>query len=363
MKKLIFICAALMVFAGCSAPQPEVAGRAVGTDSTNIDAILADTAEIVVDTAAVDTAAEFANLNSEVLGILGGGNGSVFYVDSGTNQTTGVNWANAVGTLDEAVNLCTDSAGDIILIAPGHNEALTAADGVDCDKIGITIIGLGNGSLKPTFDYDHADGEFVIGAANVTIMNLRFRVSANAVTKAVDVESAGDNFAIIDCDFGWAETATDEFADALIVGDTANEGLVKGCTFKAGGQAAVSAIKLDADIVGITIEDNVIYGDYSTACIVGDEASDDVIIRGNILFNGTMGGDDELNSEPAIEVADSTAGFVVDNRIVSDVATGQAMRVADDMCFMNNYVLDTDGDEYSGTTEDTAASIAAHADG
>ena len=81
------------------------------------------------------------------------------------------------------------------------------------------------------------------------------------------------------------------------------------------------------------------------------------------MFNGTMGGDGEIGALEVLEAADDTGGFVADNRIVSDVATGLLMRVADDMVFMNNYISDTDGDEFSGTTEDTAASITAHADG
>jgi len=293
------------------------------------------------------------------------GTGKVFYVDSavGADTYTGKTPATATATLDAAVGLCTADRGDVIYVLQGHNEALSAADGADLDVAGITVIGLGNGSLKPTFDYDGADGELVIGAANITIKNLRFRVSTNATTQAIDVESAGDSFAIIDCEFGWAETATDEFANCIIVGDTANEGLIKGCTFKAGGQAAVSAIKIDADIVGIVIEDNDIWGDYSTANIVIDEASDDIIIRRNLLFNGTMGGDGEIGAVEVLEAADSTSGFVADNRIVSDVATGLLMRVADDMVFMNNFISDTDGDEFSGSVESGAASIAAHADG
>jgi len=301
----------------------------------------------------------------KALGILGLGTGNIFYCDSGNTSSLvdGKSWATAAATLDAAINLCTDNAGDVILVAPGHNESLTTADAVDADIAGLTIIGIGNGSLKPTFDYDANEGEFVIGDAGVTIKNLRFRLSFNAVLTAIDVESAGDEFAIIDCEFGWAETATDEFNATITVGDTANYGLIKGCTIKGGAAAAVSAIHLDADIVGITIEDNVIWGDFSTAVILGDEASDEIIIRRNILFNGTMGGDSELNSEPAIEVADDTSGFVLDNRIASDVATGLLMRVADDMVFMNNFIVDDDGDEFSGTTEDTAASITAHTDG
>lgn len=302
------------------------------------------------------------NIDHAVAGPMG--TGETFYVDSGASgAATGEDWTDACATLDAAVGLCTASRGDRIYVAQGHNETLDAADDVDIDVAGVTVIGCGTGTLMPTFDFDAATaGMFAIGAANVTIVNLRFRCSTNGIA-GIDVESAADQYRIINCSFGWAETATDEFANAIIVGDTANYGVIKGCEFRAGGQAAVSAIKLDADVVGCEITENKMWGDYSTAVIVIDEASDDIIITNNMLFNGTMGGDGEINTLEVLQAADSTAGFVADNRIVSDVATGLLMRVADDMTFMNNYISDTDGDEFSGTTEDTAASITAHADG
>ena len=107
-----------------------------------------------------------------------------------------------------------------------------------------------------------------------------------------------------------------------------------------------------------------IRGDYSVACIGGDTtASTDILIKDNILINGALVGDGGINAVAAIVLLDATGGFIADNRIVSDVATGLLMRVADDCVFMNNFISDTDGDEFSGTTEDTAASITAHADG
>lgn len=291
------------------------------------------------------------------------GTGQVFYVDSGVGDDTytGKRLATATATLDAAVALCTANRGDIIYVMQGHNEALTGADDVDLDVAGITVIGLGRGSLKPTFDYDNAAGEFVIGAANVTVSNLRFRVSENAVTKAIDIETAGNYATIQGCEFGYAETATNEFATGIIVG--ANDVSVLDCYMSAGGQAAVSAVSVPAAQDHLVLKGNWFFGDYSTAVFSGVGVVTESVIANNILFNGTMGGDGELNSEPAIEVADGSSGFVLDNRIVSDVATGLLMRVADDMVFMNNFISDTDGDEFSGTTEDTAASITAHADG
>ena len=311
-----------------------------------------------------DTALNWArNVDNMVMG--GKGTGKMFYVDSGVaNEGNGTSWTSARDTLDEAVGLCTASRGDFIFVAQGHNEALTAADGVDCDIAGITIIGVGNGTLMPTFDYDLAAGEFVIGAANVTIQNLRFRAGTSTITKAIDVEAAGDDFKIIGCEFGWAEAATDEFSSAIIVADTANYGLIEGCTMRAGGQAAVQAIHLDADILGITIKNNTIWGDYSVACIKGDEASDDIIIIDNIMVNGTMGGDGELNDQPTIELADSTAGFIAGNRMAADVATNHlAMTVADDVVFIENFTSDDDGDEFEGSQRSGTASVTASADG
>ena len=328
MKKLITICLVLLLCAS-----------AYGTKIT-------------------DPAVSRADIERKVDGLEGTGRGASWYVYSGaTGGATGVDWTNAVLTVDAAVNKA--SAYDTIHIGQAHNESFTAPDSADADLAGLLFKGYGTGTAMPTFDYDDTDGEFVIGAANVTLVNLRFRVSTEATVQAIDVESAGDGFRIIDCEFGYAETATEEFSNAIIIGDTANGGLIEGCTFRAGGQGATSAIKIDADIVGITIQDNDIFGDYLTANIVIDEASDDVIIRRNTLLNGTMGGDGEINNVEVLEAAQSTSGIVSNNIFITATATGLLQRVADDMIFVNNFATHTDGDEFSGVIESAALSIAA----
>jgi hypothetical protein len=302
------------------------------------------------------------------------GTGEVFYVDSGqTASGAGTSWSTAFITLDEAfaTGKCTANRGDFVLVAQGHNEALTGADGVDIDVAGVTVIGCGNGSLKPTFDYDAAGGEFVIGAANVRIENLRFRASANAITKAIDVESAGLYAQIIGCEFGYVETITDEFTVGIIVNSIVSQAEIAGCYFDAGGQAAGSAISF-ADVVGISIHNNMIFGDYSTACIANSVAADEIMIYNNVLLNGTMGGDGEINTVAAISLPDDASGIIGHNDVISDVATSLLMVVADDAIKMQNIVSDTDGDEFSGSPEygypytiggSTATGISAHVDG
>jgi hypothetical protein len=279
-----------------------------------------------------------------------------------------LSWGTATDTLDEAINLCTANAGDVIFVAPGHTETFTAADGFDADVAGITIIGLGTKEAMPTFIMNNANAEVAVSGTgdNVTIRNLRFECSVTGVLRCIDIEAGADGVTIDGCLF-WEvgdASGTDEFVDCVYIGNACIDTTIQNCTFRAEAAGAVSAITTDDDTSFTTIKNNVIVGDYSTACIeFATVASTDLHIIGNTLINGDLVGDGGINAVAAISIVDASGGFIADNRIVSDVATGLLMRVADDMTFMNNFITDTDGDEFSGTSEDSAASIAGHTDG
>lgn len=321
-------------------------------------------------------------LNTDIansVGLAGIGTGRIFYVDSGagnSSSATGLSPTAALPTLDDAFDSgkATADRGDIIRVMQGHNEALTAG-AVTIDVAGVTVVGLGNGTLMPTFDYDIGTGTFVISAANVTIANLRFRASVTKVVSGLFI--SGDDASVLGCEFGFAEAVgTDEFFTALAVSG-ANNVLVRGCRFDIEGAAESNSAIQVGPVSGFILEDTDIIGDYAVACVYNHTTADDVIIRRNLLFNGTMAGDSEINTIAAIVMAEGTSGFISDNRIVSDVGTALLMRVADDMVFMNNYVSDTDGDEFSGTIEagstppttaekyatETVSSISGHIDG
>lgn len=301
------------------------------------------------------------------------GTGKIFYVDSNVNGTSGQTWADAVGTFDAAVDLSSAdggaSRGDFILMAQGHAETVNEVDEVDIDVAGITALGFGRGSLKPTFTYTVAAGEIVIGAPNVSIQNIRCVTSVTAVLIGVDVEATGDNALIQNVEFIQAADATtiDEFNVGINVTSAADNVSVIGCWMNSGKAQAVDAI-LIGTVSGFHMANTTIFGDYSTAVIKNVGASDNVIIRNSIIYNGNMTEDGGLNSEPALEMAEGTSGFVLDNRIASDVASTLLMRIADDMTFMNNFVTDSDGDEFSGTIEaghvyGAISSVSGHNDG
>lgn len=79
------------------------------------------------------------------------------------------------GTLDYAVGQCMASRGDIIFIKPGHAETISTATALALDVAGVAIVGLGTGSLRPTFTLDTATTATIgVTAANVAVKNCVF---------------------------------------------------------------------------------------------------------------------------------------------------------------------------------------------
>lgn len=287
--------------------------------------------------------------DANTLGLLGQSTGGVFYVDSGASGTDdGSSWTNACPTANDAIDECTANAGDIVLFAPGHTETLgTGADGVDIDKAGIYFKSVGKGLLRAKFDYDTATDEFVLGAAGdgTVLDGLWFHSNIDSTVKAIDVEAGCINWTIKNCLFDVETQDTDEFDDAIIVGDASDEGNIIGCEFYMAAGDAVSAIFLDHDADHTRIISNEIHGDYSTACIVSDTAaSEHILIADNTLFNGTDTAG--LNTEPGIELHANTSGVIKNNTIACDVASSDLAIVAADCHLFGNAYSETEG---SGT--------------
>lgn len=110
--------------------------------------------------------------------------GKVFWVSNATTLLNGQiggsdgndgSFNKPFSTLDAAVGQCTASRGDIIFIKPGHAETISSATALALDVAGIAIIGLGDGSLRPTFTLDTATTTTIgVSAANIAIKNCIF---------------------------------------------------------------------------------------------------------------------------------------------------------------------------------------------
>lgn len=245
--------------------------------------------------------------------------GNVFYVDSGAGINAigrGKDKTKPFATLDYAVGRCTANNGDYIIVMPGHAETMSGtADSVDVDVAGVTIIGLGSGTDMPEFTYDTATDEFVIGATNVTVANLRFVAGVTSITMGISVEAAGDNFTLIGCEFPEPTTSTWEFLDAIDLASGADSVHIKQCTYynmDATGAAhfieAGNGVNNDLQVI-----DCLIMGEFSVAAIWSDTADLEVLIKGCDITNAT-------NGQHAVEFT-STATGLIDNCILRTNAT------------------------------------------
>lgn len=263
--------------------------------------------------------------------------GNVFYVHA-TNGTDGAGYGSSpsspVASIDYAVGLCTASNGDIIIVLPGHTETITGTD-ITVDVAGVTVVGLGTGSLMPQIKHNHADAEVSIAADNVTWMGIRHSADVTGVKVAIEIEDGVDYCIVKGCKFDVVLTGTDEFLVSVRTNDASNSALIEDNYFNMGLGGAVAAISFTKDTDQTIVKKNIILGDYSTACINGiTTKSTNLLIQGNILMNGLT---DSVGTEPGIELLTASSGIIADNYIGCDLATKAAAIVADTCMLFENY--------------------------
>lgn len=200
-------------------------------------------------------------------------NGNIFYVNSNHDSKSdasgyGRSPDSPFATLDYAIGQCTANNDDVINVAAQHAETIIAADGVNADVAGITIIGHGKGDKRPTFTMGTATtATFGINADNVTIKNLRFVGNIDSLATFLDVDNA--YFVCEDCDF--FTSSTKEALAFVDLATTVDNFWFKRCNFyqptdPAGtdGGAGTGCFYI-VDSENIFIEDCHFYGNFETA--------------------------------------------------------------------------------------------------
>lgn len=156
--------------------------------------------------------AGWGRLRAEALLALKKNSGRVFLVMPSTHA----NWAEVsealpgvdpqgttriFSTIQAAVDAAEDSADDVIVVADGYSETVTAAAGLDLDKIGLTIIGLGKGNRRPTINFTTATtADMDVDAEGIKIENFIFDLTGvDALAAPIDVNAA--NFWLDKCHF------------------------------------------------------------------------------------------------------------------------------------------------------------------
>jgi hypothetical protein len=274
-------------------------------------------------------------------------NAAVLFVDSNATNASdaddtehGHSFDKPLATLDYAIGLCTDGQGDVILIAPGHTENLTAATSCVVDKSDLTIVGLGHGLNRPTFSLATSTAAKIsVTVANVTIKNIRVVSALANVAEGLDAEAGANGLWLEDCYFSDGNAANLELLICVTLAAECDDVTIKNCQFHTvTGGGCTSAIDSVAGNDRLRIEGCDFYGYWGTACVDQDEttASLEIMIKNNNFVN--MGGG---NVAVALK-ADSTGTLVGNNFGALGGTLGAAVTNENLMICFDNLEADED---------------------
>ena len=231
--------------------------------------------------------------------------GHTWFVDSNgggannANTGNGSSWAAPFLTLNYAISRCSDDAGDVIFVAAGHAENMSATltesgvatTGVCVDKSGVTIIGLGTADRRPTFTTTAAAGTFNILDTECTVSNILFKSAYVDTAALITLGSGGDGAIIEACEFRDSSAIT-EYIMGIHITAACNDVTIRGCRFLSTDTASAtnSAVWAAGAIYRLVVQDCYFRGDWgggsSDAVIDGATAAGfDFLIDGNIINN------------------------------------------------------------------------------
>jgi len=268
--------------------------------------------------------------------------GLYIFVDSntGSNSNDGLSPQRPVATINYAISLTRASKMDVIVVMPGHSESISGAGAITADKIGVTIVGLGYGKLRPMIILHTTSTTIAISAANVSFINIRVSTDVDAVVKVFNITAAGVTLDTVD----FVETASCAALQFALTTAAATDLTIQNCTHIQ-TQTAATALQEWIKLVGAdrfkAINNFISLKGYATAnpangvIVGGTTASLDVLIKDNTLISTNSTG-----AIPLSLLANST-GFARNNNVAS-AKTAIAGQVALASAFgANNYANNT----------------------
>lgn len=222
-------------------------------------------------------------------------------------------------TLTTALAACTDGNGDTIYVAPGYTETISTAAGLTIAKSGVSIIGLGQGSLRPTITSATAVAASIdITASNVTLQNIIITCGIDNQTAMVNV--TGTDVSFLDCRIN-TNNATIGAALGILTAATATNLVVDRCWFH--GPATNSGTTTTAQIKHEVGTDYKIQNSYFTGKVTQNILNTATVLRGLIHNNLFV----TYTGTKAIAMAAASTPFITNNRI--NVPSGTTPVVAD----------------------------------
>lgn len=180
--------------------------------------------------------------------------GSIFWVYSGNSNGNGDgSFDNPFTTWAAGYAACTAAKGDIVIMKPGHAETITANTTLSFSKSGVSVVGLGQGALRPTITLTGTSAAVTIAvsAANQILRNFIISCGRDELVAAITVSAAGVTIDAVDY---VEDDVTHQLLTYITTTAAANFLTVQNCTITqvtapAGNGAAITLVGADDAII------------------------------------------------------------------------------------------------------------------
>jgi hypothetical protein len=247
-------------------------------------------------------------------------------------------------SLETAINdsAVVASRGDVIFLTPGYTQTISGATSLDFDKAGIQIIGLGNGSNKPTFTFTATDSRIDVTAANIKLQNVRLVAGVADIVTAFLHATAAQNTQYIDIEF--TASAAFNFINCYTLG-AAN--ISDGCKWERNYLRTADTGQLALCITAAAHNDLKFYDNYvvhaaAAAGLLTAGAAEllGLDVRGNFVQTGQTDGSVGVL---VITTGTASSGRIVDNDMkTADAAANVAIPIASKVYAARNYIAGAD---------------------
>lgn len=265
---------------------------------------------------------------------------------AGSDGRAGRSKDTSLATIAAAIDLCTADKGDVIYLLPGYAATISAAAGMALDVAGISVVGIGHGTLQPTITFDTAiTADMDVDAANVYMRNIHFRANFADITAAIDVNA--DDFMLDACRFSEVATAMNAKIWVQDAAATASDRItIKDCYVTALDAANTHFLNCAGTGDGHVVRDNILIGDWGTMAIGGAGIVTNIVVLNNSISNAASTNDSCINL-PA-----TTTGIVMGNKCCG--AAGQANGITATACAIAENYYGVVGEDLSAILEPVA---------
>lgn len=262
--------------------------------------------------------------------------GKTFFVSS--NAATLADLQNRFPVDEDGVTLCHStlaaaiaessassgaSRGDVVYALPGHAETFTTA--LALSVAGISVLGLGNGNLRPVLTGNGAIDAVNITAANVLFENFLFAApETDNQTADINVAAAGvtiRNIRII------GSQTSKNVVDCITIASGANDLTIENVRMYNSVVAVNSFISIEAAVARLEMRDIMCFGDVVAGGLIDAAAATQIFMENvRIAVVGTTKPAATLDSNPT-GMARNCFFSGTSTTLADNGALGNAMRV------------------------------------